>query len=91
MPSPYSDDLRWKMVYQRLFYEKSYEQIASLQLFVSPTSLLFIGRLGTRRVMWKPCRLGRPTGSIALFPHEEYIILDCDFTSHASDTCSYMK
>ena len=38
MPRPYSDDLRWRMVYQRLFFEKSHEEIA-LQLFVSPKAL----------------------------------------------------
>ncbi len=25
----------------------------------------------------KPCRLGRPTGSITLFPNEEYLVIDC--------------
>ncbi len=25
----------------------------------------------------KPCRLGRPTGSITLFPNEEYVVIDC--------------
>ena len=38
----YSDFLLWRMVYQRLFYLKSYEDIAS-QLFVCPK--LFTGLL----------------------------------------------
>ena len=25
----------------------------------------------------KPCRLGRPTGSITLFTNEEYVVIDC--------------
>ena len=37
-----SDYLRWRMVYQRLFYLKSHEEIAS-QLFVFPKP--FTGRL----------------------------------------------
>ena len=36
----YSDYLRWRLLYQRLFYLKSYEEIAS-QLLVK----LFTGRL----------------------------------------------
>ena len=42
MPRPYSDYLRWRMVYQRLFSLKSHEEIAS-QLFVCPK--LFTGCL----------------------------------------------
>jgi hypothetical protein len=29
MPAPYSDDLRWRMIYQRLFYNRHYDEIAS--------------------------------------------------------------
>ena len=39
---PYSDYLRWRMVYQRLFSLKSHEEIAS-QLFVCP--IMFAGCL----------------------------------------------
>ena len=76
MPRPYSDDLRWKMVYQKLFYEKSYEEIA-LQLFVCPKTVYRTIRTFLNTGDVKPCRLGRPTLSITLFPHEEYIIMDC--------------
>ena len=39
MPRPYSaDDLRWRMVYQRLFYQRRYKEIAS-QLFVCPKTV----------------------------------------------------
>ena len=60
----------------KTFFEKSYEKIA-LQLFVSPKTVYrtISTFLNTGDV--KPCRLGRPTGSITLFPHEEYIIMDC--------------
>ncbi len=76
MPKPYSDDLRWRMIYQRLFYERSYEEIAS-QLFVCPKTVYRTIRkfLNTSDVKSSP--LGRPTGSVTLFPHEEYIIMDC--------------
>ena len=76
MPRPYSDDLRCRMVYQRLFYEKSYEEIA-LQVFVCPKTGYRTIRTFLNTGDVKPCRLGRPTGSITLFPHEEYIIMDC--------------
>ena len=75
MPRLYSDDLRWRMVCQRLFYQRSYEEIAS-QLFVCPKTLYrTITFLNSGDV--KPYRLGRPTGSVSLFHHEEYIIMDC--------------
>ena len=59
----------------KTFFKKSYEEIA-LQLFVSPKHVYWTIStfLNTRDV--KPCRLGRQTGSITLFPHEEYIIMD---------------
>ena len=45
MPRPYSDYLRWRIVYQRLFYLKSQEEIALQFRFVCPK--LFTGRLTT--------------------------------------------
>ena len=61
MPRPYSgDDLRWRMVYQRLFYQRRYNEIAS-QLFVCPKTVYrTITFLNSGDV--KPYRLGRPTG-----------------------------
>ena len=64
------------MVYQKLFFEKSYEKIA-LQLFVSPKTVYRTITTFLNPGDVKPCRLGRPTGSITLFPHEEDIIMDC--------------
>ena len=64
------------MIYQRVFYERSYEEIVS-QLFVCPktVSQTVATFLNTGDV--KLYCLGRPTGSVTLFPHEEYIIMDC--------------
>ena len=75
MPRPYSEDLRWRMIFQRLFYERSYAEIAS-QLFVCPETVrrTISTFLNTGDV--KPCNIGRATGSITLGPHEEYIIMD---------------
>ena len=76
MPKPYSEDLRWRIIFQRLFYERSYDEIAS-QLFVLPETVrrTISTFLTTRDV--KPYKIGRPTGSVTLFSHEEYIIMDC--------------
>jgi transposase len=64
------------MIYQRLFYGRSYEEIA-LQLFVSSRTVYRTVSTFMNTGDVKPCRLGRPSGSITLFPHEEYIIMDC--------------
>ena len=76
MPKPFSDDLRWRMIYQRLFYAKTYKEIAS-QLFVSARTVVRTFRTFVQTGDVKPCRLGRPTGSITLTPHEEYVVIDC--------------
>ena len=76
MPKPFSDDLRWRIIYQRLFYAKSYKEIAS-QLFVSPRTVLRTFRTFLHTGDVEPCRIGRPTGSTTLFPHEEYVLIDC--------------
>ena len=76
MPRPYSDDLRWRMIYQRIFYQRSYVEIAS-QLFVCPKTVYRTVRTFMHTGDVKHCRLGRPTSSITLCPHEEYIIMDC--------------
>ena len=77
MPRPYSEDLRWRMIFQRLFYERSYAEIAS-QLFVCPETVrrTVSNFLNTGDV--KPCNIGRPSGSVTLIPHEEYIILELE-------------
>ena len=76
MPKPYSDDLRWGIIYQWIFYEKSCDKIA-LQIYVSPNTVYRAIRNFLDTVVVKHVPLGRPTGSITLFPHKEYIIMDC--------------
>ena len=76
MPRPYLDDLRWRMVYQRIFYERSYDEIGS-QLFVCPKTVYRTVSTFLTTGDVKPCCLGRPNGSTTLFPHAEYIIMDC--------------
>ncbi len=75
MPRPYSDDLRWRMVYQRVFYQRSYDEIAS-QLFVCPKTVYRTIRTFLNTGNVKSCRLGRPSGSVTLFEHEEYILME---------------
>ena len=77
MPRPYSDDLRWRMIFQRLFYERSFAEIAS-QLFVCPETVRRTVSTFLNTGDVKPCNIGRPTGSVSLIPHEEYIIMDYD-------------
>ena len=86
LPRPYSaHDLRWRMVYQRLFYQRKYKEIAS-QLFVCPKTVYrTITFLNSGDV--KPYRLGRPTGSASLFDHEESIHNGL-YSSNASDTAA---
>ena len=76
MPRPYSDDLRWRMVYQQFFYQRSYDEIAS-QLFVCPKTVYRTIRTFLNTGDVKPCRLGRPFQSVTLFEHEEYILVEC--------------
>ena len=76
MPKAFSDALRWRIIYQRLFYAKSYKEIAS-QLFVSPRTVLRTVRTFLHTGDVKTCRIGRPTGSTTLLPHEEYVLIDC--------------
>ena len=86
MSRPYSaHDLRWRMVYQRLFYQRRYKEIAS-QLFVCPKTVYrTITFLNSGDV--KPYRLGRPTGSASLFDHEGSIHNGL-YSSNPSDTAT---
>ena len=38
MPKPFSDDLRWRIICQRLFYAKRYDVVS--QLFLSARAVL---------------------------------------------------
>ena len=64
------------MVYQRIFYERSYDEIGS-QLFVCPKTVYRTVSTFLTTGDVKPCSLGGPNGSTTLFPHAEYIIMDC--------------
>ena len=63
------------MIYQRLFYQRSYDEIA-WQLFVSSKTVYRTYKTFLETGDVKPCRLGRPNGSISLFQHEVYMIMD---------------
>ena len=58
------------------YFLECYNEIAS-QLFVSPQTVLKGVRTFRNTGDLKHCRLGRPTGIITLFPHEEYVVIDC--------------
>ena len=75
MPRPYADDLRWRMVFQHKLYQRTYENIAS-DLFVCRKTVQRTCRTFYNTGDVRACRVGRPTGSTTLFPHEEYIIMD---------------
>ena len=77
----YSAHLRWRMVYQRLFYQRRYKEIAS-QLFVCPKTVSFLNSGDV-----KPYRLGRPTGRASSFDHEESIHNGL-YSSNASDAAT---
>ena len=63
------------MVYQHLFYQRSYKEIAS-QLFVSPQTVQRVWDIFVTTGDVSPCRVGRPEGSVSLLPHEEYLTMD---------------
>ena len=65
------DDLRYDCVMLKVTIK-----MAS-QLFVSPRTVLRTVRTFLNTGDVKPCRLGRPTGRITLFPHEKYVVIDC--------------
>ena len=71
MPRPYSEDLRSRMIFQQLFCELSFTEIASQLLVCAETVRRTVSHyLNTGDV--KPCNIGRPNGSVTLMPHEEY-------------------
>ena len=76
MSRPYSaHDLRWRMVYQRLFYQRRYKEIAS-QLFVCPKTVYrTITFLNSGDV--KPYRLGRRTEARVYSIMKGLSIMDC--------------
>ena len=75
MPAPYSNDIRWRMIFQRIFYRRTYNEIAS-QLFISAKTVYRTYQTFINTGDVKPCTLGRPKDTNTFFPHEEYIIMD---------------
>ena len=59
-----------------IIYQRSYDEIAS-QLFVCLKTVYRTIRTFLNMGDVKPCRLGRPSGSVTLFEHEEYILMEC--------------
>ena len=76
MPRLFFDDLRWKIIYQHLFYAKTCQEIAT-NLFVSPMTVkrTCVNFYATGDV--KPWPIGRPPETTCLFPHEENMIMEC--------------
>ena len=66
MPKPYAEDLRWRMIFQRLLYERSYVAIVSL-LFVFPETVQRTISTFLSTGVVKPCNIGRPTGGASLY------------------------
>ena len=72
MPRPFSDDLRWRIeriIYQHLFYAKTYQEIAT-NLFVSPMTVK------------RTCANFYANGDVKPWPighdrYEEYMIMEC--------------
>ena len=85
MPKPFSDDLRWRIIYQRLFYAKSYKEIAS-QLFVSPRTVLMTVRTFLHTGDVKICRIGHPTGSTTYIVSTRGVCFNRLLPTHASNT-----
>jgi transposase len=76
MPKPYSDDLRWRLVWLKLFYGMSNVDISST-LFVSPKTVSRIYRLFvTTGNVTSPKVFGRPKGTTTLYEHEELIMCE---------------
>ena len=75
MPRPFSEDLRWRMVFQRLFYARTFGEIAA-NLLVSPKTVQRTCNTFYMTGDVDHCCLGRPTQTTTLIPHEEYIIVE---------------
>ena len=65
------------MVFQHMLYQRTYENIAS-DLFVCRKTVQRTCHTFYNTGYARACRVGRPTGSTTLFPHEEYISVIMD-------------
>ena len=75
MPAPYSNDLRWRMIFQLIFYQRTYNEVAT-QLFVSAKTVYRTYRTFLYTGDVKPCTIGRPKDTNTFLAHEEFIIMD---------------
>ena len=74
MPGPYSNDLRWRLIFHRVHYQRTYKEIAS-QLFVSTKTVYRTYQRFINTGDVKPCVVGRLNDTNTFFPHEEYTSL----------------
>ena len=78
MPKAYSFNLRWRILWQKLLYQKTDEQVAA-DLFVCPRTVQRVYSLFLATGDVQSQQTGRPKDSTSLFPHEEYFIVDLLF------------
>ena len=75
MPKPYSDDLRWRLVWLKLFYGMSNIEISTL--FISPKTVSRIYRLFVNTDNVTSTKVpGRPKGTTTLYDDEELVICE---------------
>ena len=75
MPSAYSEDLRWRIIWYKFLLMRSDEEIA-FQLFVCPRTVQRICQKFVLTGNVAAERVGRPVGTTTLHRHEEYIIIE---------------
>ena len=75
MPRAYSNDVRWRIVWQKLFFRRCNKKVA-VDLFVSPKTVQRIFRryLTTGDVL--PSIIGRPKATTTMYQHEEFMLVD---------------
>ena len=75
MPKAYDIDLRWRILWQKILYDMSNEEVAA-NLFICPKTVARVHSLFLRTgdVSGEAC--GRPVGTTTLYEHEEYFIID---------------
>ena len=74
MPKAYSEDLRNRVLWSKLFLFKTEEEIAR-QFFVSPRTVQRICRTYAARGTVAALKAGRSKGNTTLHLHEEYILM----------------
>ncbi len=75
MPAPYSDDLRYVIVFQKFGCEKSLEQIAD-EMGISKRTVKRVCERFVNYGTVQSAQIGRPAGSTIFHPHEVYILLE---------------